>query len=103
MDIEGVLAIILIFGGGACIAIAFSPIGRAVADRIRGKSPSTDGGELRAELAEHKDALNQEREAVRHAPAELAERVDFTERLLAKGRDGEAGKLGPGERRTAST
>src|ERR1051325_11517892 len=31
------------------------------------------------------------------AVAELAERVYFAERLLAKTRDGEAGKLGPGE------
>jgi len=42
-------------------------------------------------------------EELRREVAELAERVDFTERLLAKTRDGEAGKLGPGERRTAST
>ncbi len=42
-------------------------------------------------------------EEVRREVAELAERVDFTERLLARARDGEAGKLGPGERRTAST
>ena len=42
-------------------------------------------------------------EELRREVAELAERVDFTERLLAKGRDGEAGKLAPGERRTAST
>jgi hypothetical protein len=42
-------------------------------------------------------------EELRREVAELAERVDFTERLLAKGREGEAGKPGPGERRTAST
>ncbi len=42
-------------------------------------------------------------EELRREVAELAERVDFTERLLARARDGEAGKLGPGERRTAST
>ena len=42
-------------------------------------------------------------EELRREVAELAERVDFTERLLAKGREGEAGKLAPGERRTAST
>ena len=42
-------------------------------------------------------------EELRREVAELAERVDFTERLLAKGRDGEAGKLPPGERRTGST
>ncbi len=86
---EDILALVLIFGGGACIALSFSPIGRALADRIRGKSASTDGGELRAELAEHKDALNQELEAVRHELAELAERMDFAERLLAKGRESE--------------
>jgi hypothetical protein len=42
-------------------------------------------------------------EELREEVAELAERVDFAERLLAKPRDGEAGKLQPGERRTAST
>lgn len=42
-------------------------------------------------------------DALRHEVTELAERVDFTERLLAKGRDMEAGKLPPGDRRTAST
>lgn len=42
-------------------------------------------------------------EEVRREVAELAERVDFTERLLAKARDPEAGKPLPGERRTAST
>src|SRR6266513_328336 len=42
-------------------------------------------------------------EELRREVAELAERVDFTERLLAKGRDGEAGKPASGERRTGST
>lgn len=42
-------------------------------------------------------------EEVRREVAELAERVDFTERLLAKTRDADAGKPLPGERRTAST
>src|SRR5206468_1513920 len=41
-------------------------------------------------------------EELRREVAELAERVDFTERLLAKGRDGEAGEMGPGERRTGA-
>src|SRR5947207_14224011 len=40
-------------------------------------------------------------EELRREVAELAERVDFTERLLAKGRDGEAGKVGPGGGRAA--
>lgn len=95
MDIEGVLAILLIFGGGALIAISFSPVGRAVADRIRGKAATPDAAELRAELTEHKDVLNQELEAVRQEVAELAERLDFAERLLAKNRDGQ--RIGPAQ------
>jgi len=61
---------------------------RVLADRPR-------GGRLRAELAEHKDALNQELEAVRHELAELAERMDFAERLLAKNREGQ--RIGPSQ------
>jgi hypothetical protein len=96
MDIEGVLAILLIFGGGALTAISFSPVGRAVADRIRGKAAAPEAGELRAELAEQKDALNQELDAVRHEVAEIAERLDFAERLLAaKNRD--AQRIGPAQ------
>jgi len=86
---EDILALILIFGGGACIAMAFSPIGRAVADRIRGKSVSAGSGDVRTELAAQKDALDQELEAVRREVAELAERMDFAERLLARQREGE--------------
>ncbi len=86
---EDILAMILIFGGGACVAMAFSPIGRAVAERIRGKSASAGGSDARVELAEHKEALDQELEAVRREVAELAERMDFAERLLARNREGE--------------
>jgi hypothetical protein len=88
MDIEGVLAIVFIFGGGTLFLLAISPIGKAVAERIRGKG-TADGAEVRAELAEHKDAIGQELEAVRHEVAELAERLDFAERLLAQKREGE--------------
>ena len=86
---EDILALILIFGGSACIAMSFSPIGRALADRIRGKSATPGGPEVRTELAEHKEALDQELEAVRREVAELAERMDFAERLLAKNREAE--------------
>ena len=34
---EDILAIILIFGGGTTIAISFSPVGKAIAERIRGR------------------------------------------------------------------
>ena len=92
---EDILALILIFGGGACIAMAFSPIGRALADRIRGKGSSAGGGDVPTEFAEHKAALDQELEAVRRELAELAERMDFAERLLAKNREGQ--RIGPGQ------
>ena len=42
-------------------------------------------------------------EELRREVAELAERVDFAERLLANAREESAGKLRPGERRTGST
>ncbi|HEU4569871.1 MAG TPA: hypothetical protein VFS07_04810 [Gemmatimonadales bacterium] len=81
---EDILAIILIFGGGTAIAIAFSPVGKAIADRIRGHGA----------LAETDPAVLAELDDLRGQVSELQERVDFTERLLAKDREGRA--LGPG-------
>ena len=94
MDVEGVLAIIMLFGGGTVIVLGFSPVGRAFADRIRGKHGSADVDELRAELTEQRDTLTEELQHVRQEVAELAERLDFAERLLAQRR--EAQRLGPG-------
>jgi hypothetical protein len=77
MDIEGILAITLIFGGGTLFLLSISPVGKAIAERIRGKGavPMRDP-ELLAEV----DALRQE-------VSELHERMDFTERLLANQRN----------------
>jgi hypothetical protein len=77
MDYEGILAILLIFGGGTLIAVSFSPIGRAIAERIRG-APLDSGAD---------PAVYEELERMRGDMAELHERLDFTERLLAKSRD----------------
>jgi hypothetical protein len=71
---EDILAIILIFGGGTAIVLAFSPVGRALADRIRGHAP--DPG--------YDPELIAEMQALRTEVSELQERVDFTERLLAQ-------------------
>jgi hypothetical protein len=87
MDIEGILAIIFLFGGGTAVALGFSPVGRAYADRIRGKHGAPGVDELRAELTEQRDALGEELQQVRQEVAELAERLDFAERLLARSRD----------------
>jgi hypothetical protein len=79
---EDVLLIVLVFGGGTLFLLAISPIGRAVADRIRGRAsapaPAVDPA---------REAVLDELQHLRREVADLAERVDFAERLLAKPRD----------------
>ncbi len=87
MDIEAVLAILLIFGGATAIGLAMSPIGRAIAARIQGGgagAPPPD--DLRRALEAGQAAL-EEVEVLRRDLAELHERVDFAERLLARQRE----------------
>jgi hypothetical protein len=73
MDPEGILAIIFLFGGGALVAMSFGPVGRAIADRIRGSRLS---GAPDPAVYEELDRLRQEL-------TELHERVEFNERLLS--------------------
>ena len=75
---EDILALLLIFGGGTLVAISFSPVGRAIAERIRGRTAAEPDPEVYAEL-----------QHLRREMAELQERVDFAERLLAKARERE--------------
>lgn len=84
MDIEAILAITLIFGGGTLFLLSISPVGRALADRLRGQAEPAHDPELLAEV----DALRQE-------VAELHERVDFAERVLLNSQDRQ--ELGKGE------
>jgi hypothetical protein len=84
MDMEGILAITFIFGGGTLFLLSVSPIGRALAERIRGQAAPAQDPELLADV-----------DALRHEVAELHERVDFAERLLAQRQ--EQGKVGAGE------
>jgi hypothetical protein len=76
--VEDILALVLIFGGGAVVAISFSPVGRAVAERIRGR---TRGG------ADTDSAVLEELDRLRTDVGELQERMDFTERMLAQARE----------------
>jgi hypothetical protein len=76
MDVEGILAITLIFGGGTLFLLSISPVGKALADRLRGNHEPAQDPELLAEV----DALRQE-------VADLHERVDFAERILLKSHD----------------
>jgi hypothetical protein len=84
VNVEDILALLLIFGGGTLVAISFSPVGRAVAERIRGGHPSNESD----------PAILEELDRIRTELGELQERVDFTERLLAKTREQE--KIGGG-------
>ena len=85
---EGVLALmipIVAVGGFFAWMIALSPVGKAYADRLRGKTG-------RSGVAGDQEEVLEALEQLRREVAELAERVDFTERLLGQ-RD--AGRLGP--------
>jgi len=89
MNMEGILAIIFLFGGGTLFLLAISPVGKAIADRIRhGTQPLGAGGTEPEVLTEI--------ENLRQDVTELQERVDFAERLLAQKQA--AGQL-PGESR----
>lgn len=82
---EDIVAIIMVFGGGTLFALSMSPVGRAVADRIRGthQSGSVGANEL-DQLRDAQMAILDDVEVLRHEVAEVNERVDFAERLLAK-------------------
>jgi hypothetical protein len=84
MDMEAILAVTFIFGGGTLFLLSISPVGKALADRLRGNAGPTHDPELLAEV----DALRQE-------VAELHERVDFAERILLNSHDRQ--ELGKGE------
>jgi len=86
---EGVLALmipIVAVGGFFAWMISLSPVGKAYAEKLRGHKGSTGDGEGQEELLESVEQLRRE-------VAELAERVDFTERLLGQQRGGE--RIGP--------
>ena len=92
MDVVGLTAVILLFGGGTLFLLSISPIGKALAAKILGRTalPADD------ESAEEIKDLRREVEELRHTSdhvAELGERVDFLERLVAQQR--EAQRLPP--------
>lgn len=76
---EVFLAVIAMVGAGL---LAF-PLIRAIAERIR---PRADSGIKDELLGLREDVLTELRD-MRREVSELGERVDFTERLLAKQRD----------------
>jgi hypothetical protein len=103
MDLTGLVAVTLLFGGGTLFLLSISPVGKAFAARILGKQSAViDEDDLLRELKE----LREEVDALRAADPEevlalrrdfdqLAERMDFAERLLAQKRD--AARLSGGQ------
>ena len=75
---EDILAIIFIFGGAAIALVAYSPIGKAFAARIRGETPAA-----LASLQGTDPAVLEELDRLRQDISEVHEPLDFTERLLA--------------------
>jgi hypothetical protein len=83
------VAIIAIIATGVVLAFLAFPLGRALADRLRG----TPKGVTADELKGLREDLRSDLDGLRHDLGELAERLDFAERLLAKQRD--ADRLAP--------
>ncbi len=65
---------------------AMSPLIKALADRVRGGAVPS-GLEARLEALEATRPITGETDAVYQRMVELEERLDFTERLLAQGRE----------------
>jgi len=83
---EDVVAIIFLFGGATAVLLAFSPVGKALAERIRGRTHAGSGPDP--------DTLA-EIDQLRLELTDVQERLDFAERLMTQQRD--AGQLeGPG-------
>ncbi len=63
MDLPGTLAVFFIFGGGSLLLLSRTPIGQAIADRIRGVRP--EGTQDPAVIEELERLLSRQRETGR--------------------------------------
>lgn len=76
----------LLVGGGIFAAMVFGPIGKAIGKMLEGESPVDDQVAMRVEDLEARVIeLTMEQSRV----AELEDRLDFTERLIASGQRAE--------------
>ena len=91
-DVVGLVAVILLFGGGTLFLLSISPIGKALAAKILGRRSLPADDEAADEIKELRREVEELRQAGEHV-AELGERVDFLERLVAQQR--EAQRLPP--------
>jgi hypothetical protein len=82
-SLNDLAAVVLLLGVGLILAALIWPLIRALARRIEGGAPSP---EMQAELDGLRERVRQ-LEAMQPRMAELEERVDFTERIVAKTRE----------------
>ena len=88
------IAVMTLFVSVAATIILRGPLGKALADRIAGRTAHAPDTTLAGEL----DRTQGELEDVKHRLAEVEERQDFAERMLSQ--RGEAGHMGlPGRGR----
>ena len=87
MSGAGELAMFLAIGAAA-VGLLFGPIGSALARRIGGRAEPDDA---HAEIEEMGARMTAEADDLRNRLAEVEERLDFAERLLARG--GEADQI----------
>ena len=78
MGFLALLIPIVSVGGFFAWMIALSPVGKAYAERLKGQGGMT--GEAGEQMLQATEDLRQE-------VTELSERVDFTERMLAKAKE----------------
>lgn len=76
---EALIALALFFTVGGTVVLR-GPLGRAIADRIAGRSGAAAGEQPNEQVIAEVDELRQR-------VAELEERQDFTERVLARQRE----------------
>ena len=93
MSAAGELAMFLAIGAAA-VGLLFGPIGSALARRLAGRP---DPGDAAADIDEIRAQVRDEGDDLRNRLAEVEERLDFAERLLAHGK--QADQLPAGEHR----
>ncbi len=79
------IAPLAVFVLAAAFGFLWTPLGRALAERVRSRGQ----GSAPDDTAALREDLTAELQQVRRDLAELSERVDFAERLLAKQREAE--------------
>ncbi len=82
---EDILAITFLFGGGAVFLLSISPVGRAIADRIRRGAQALPPDEVNR-IREAQIMLLEEIETLRAEVSDVREQLDFTERMLMQQR-----------------